>query len=87
MSGQTTGRKPDTDAQWARDVEQRLRTLESGPGAMRVGSWVIADRDGELIATTTDGRRVQLTNLNPDPENVATPLASPTPPTVPQPGR
>ena len=79
MSGQSTGRKPDTDAQWARDVEQRLRHLESRPSAMRVGSWVIADRDGELVATTTDGRRVDMTKLDPVPENTATPLAAPSP--------
>lgn len=73
MSGLTSGRKPDTDAQWARDVEKRLQTLEAGGRAVRIGEWVIADRDGKLVATTADGRRAELTQLEDTVSRLATP--------------
>ena len=44
------GQPPTSDAEWARDTENRLRRLES-PNTMRIGPWVVSDRDGELIAT------------------------------------
>ena len=44
------GQPPNTDAEWARDTENRMRRLES-PNTMRIGPWVISSRDGELIAT------------------------------------
>lgn len=64
MSGRIPGRRPDTDPQWARDVEDRLRTLEQGKTTIRVGSWVITERGGELIAVTV-GREVPLSSVNP----------------------
>lgn len=41
---------PQTDAEWARNTEQRLRALES-PRPLRVGDWVISDQDNSLVAT------------------------------------
>ena len=46
----TPGRNPQTDAEWARGTEQRLRALEQGQST-RVGEWVISSQDGELVAT------------------------------------
>ena len=48
--------RPATDAEWARDTEHRIRRLESGSSTVRVGQWVLSDRDGELVATSLDGR-------------------------------
>lgn len=49
MTG-TPSKTPQTDAQWALKVEQRLRALEA-TGPTRVGSWVISEVDGQLVAT------------------------------------
>ena len=46
----TPGQPPQTDAEWARNVERRLRQLES-PNTARVGPWVLSAPDGDLIAT------------------------------------
>jgi hypothetical protein len=56
------GKTPKTDAQWALKVEQRLRELEA-TGPTRVGSWVISEVDGQLIATKP-GQTHQLTSLD-----------------------
>lgn len=50
MSGVLAGKMPRTDAQWARDVEQRLGALESAT-TVRVGNWVMTSQDGNLQAT------------------------------------
>lgn len=56
-----TKRMPRTDAEWARDVSNRLRALEGARQAVRIGRWVLSvDSEGELIATAV-GRRVVLT--------------------------
>lgn len=41
---------PQTDAEWARNTEKRLRLLES-PRTVRIGPWVIGSVDGTLVAT------------------------------------
>lgn len=53
---------PQTDAQWALKVEQRLRALEAA-GPQRIGSWVVSEIDGQLVATK-DGQSAQLTTLD-----------------------
>jgi len=55
--------RPATDAEWARDTEHRIRRLESGSSTVRVGQWVLSDRDGELVATSLDGRSFVLSTL------------------------
>ena len=41
---------PQTDAEWARNTERRLRSLEDAR-TLRVGQWVISDAEGALTAT------------------------------------
>lgn len=53
---------PGSDAEWARNTENRLRRIESSPGTLRIGQWVLADRDGELIAVASDGRSYTLSS-------------------------
>jgi hypothetical protein len=49
-----------TDAEWARDVERRLKALERA-SAMRVGQWTITQQgNGSLWALGDDGRQVRL---------------------------
>lgn len=56
-----TRRAARTDAEWARDVSARLRSLELPGDTVRVGRWVLSvDPGGELVATT-QGRTVRLT--------------------------
>lgn len=50
MSGVLAGKSPRTDAQWARDVEQRLKQLEQKT-TVRVGEWTLTSRDGNLQAS------------------------------------
>ncbi|UXE04405.1 minor tail protein [Mycobacterium phage Funsized] len=52
MSAVIPGRPPATDAEWARSVEDRLRTL-ANPRTVRVGPWVIGTDGvtGNLLAT------------------------------------
>ncbi len=47
-------RAPQTDAEWARNTERRLRLLEAASSAVRVGSWTIASNadTGGLVAVT-----------------------------------
>ncbi|QGH80038.1 minor tail protein [Gordonia phage NHagos] len=58
MSGSNTGRAPRTDAEWARDITQRVKSLEN-PTAARVGEWVITSQSGTLIAAR-NGETVNL---------------------------
>lgn len=56
-----TRRSARTDAEWARDVSARLRSLELPGETVRIGRWVLSvDSSGELVATT-QGRTVRLT--------------------------
>ena len=49
-----------TDAEWARDVERRLQSLERAT-TMRVGQWTITTQgQGSLWALGDDGRQVRL---------------------------
>lgn len=51
MSGTLVGKSARTDAQWARDVQQQLGTLDT-PLTQRVGDWVFSQAsDGSLQAT------------------------------------
>lgn len=52
---------PRNDPEWARQTEQRLHAAETAGDAIRIGQWVIADRDGELSITSLDGRSFSLT--------------------------
>lgn len=62
----TPGTPPSSDAEWARDTEQRLRQLEA-PNTMRIGPWVISDENGTLIATKP-GDRIEFGQLPEDDE-------------------
>lgn len=53
---------PRSDAEWARDTENRVRRLESGARSVRIGQWVLTDRNGELVAVALDGRVVILSS-------------------------
>lgn len=53
---------PRSDAEWARNTEGRLRRLESSSTTVRIGQWVLADRDGELVALSADGRSYVLSS-------------------------
>lgn len=55
-------RPPQSDAEWARNTEGRVRRLESGSSTVRVGQWVLADRNGELVAVSSDGRSYVLSS-------------------------
>lgn len=60
MSGSNTGRAPRTEGEWGRDTRQRIKALEN-PATVRIGSWVLSERDGELVATTPGRAPVVLT--------------------------
>lgn len=56
------GRRPKTDAEWAREVERRLSRLEN-PRSVRMGDWQISVSpvSGNLVADyVPTGRRVTL---------------------------
>ncbi|WNM68785.1 hypothetical protein SEA_SOOS_55 [Gordonia phage Soos] len=59
MSG--LGSRPQDDAEWARQVEKRLRALEY-PTAIRMGEWTVhVGQFGDLVAdNTTTNRRYTL---------------------------
>lgn len=62
MARAVTGRRaPQTDEEWAREVEHRLTALETGGSPVRVGNWVLNDVAGDLVATNAAGRRIILT--------------------------
>ncbi|URM86127.1 minor tail protein [Gordonia phage BiggityBass] len=50
MIGGNPGKAPQTDAQWAREISQRLAQLESAT-TVRIGKWVVSSVDGALTAT------------------------------------
>lgn len=50
-------RAPRTNAEWARDVNARLRALEQ-PATSRIGNWVLSSRGGHLVARSGDGAEV-----------------------------
>lgn len=56
------GRAPRTDAEWAREMQRRIASLESAT-TVRIGAWVLSvGEDGQLVATAA-GRKVVLTGL------------------------
>jgi hypothetical protein len=56
------GRAPRTDAEWAREMQRRISSLESAT-SVRIGPWVLSvGDDGGLIATS-EGRKVVLSDL------------------------
>ena len=57
MSGYSTGRRPRTDAEWAREIQARIAALEAS-GSIRVGDWVLNNKDGHLIATAPGSKVV-----------------------------
>lgn len=70
MSGQGVGKPPRTDAQWARDVEQRLNALESA-STVRVGNWVLTSQNGNLQATAPGKGTLYLATSEGSPSVVA----------------
>lgn len=59
MSGATGGHgsRPANDAEWARQVEKRLRALEN-PTSIRMGAWTISvGQFGDLVADNHDTNR------------------------------
>lgn len=60
--------RPATDAEWARNTEQRLKALEA-PKTLRVGEWVLSVQQGHLLATKP-GTAANLT----DPVTVTQPI-------------
>ena len=74
MTGKQMGQSPHTDAEWARQVEQRLRALEN-PSQQRVGSVVLAeDAIGSLFAHSPGAKPTPLAG----PEAVAAAAAAAT---------
>lgn len=63
MARRVDGRRPpQNDAEWARQQDRRVTALETGQSSQRIGSWVISDVGGELIATNDAGRLVNITS-------------------------
>ncbi|UYL88139.1 minor tail protein [Gordonia phage Evaa] len=62
MSSVDTSRPPQTDAEWARDVQKRLDALDNQTST-RIGEWVLASRGGELVASKADGQTIELSTL------------------------
>lgn len=59
--------RPTNDAEWARDVDRRLRALEN-PRSMKMGNWVlsVSPITGDLVADhIPTGRRETLANAIP----------------------
>ncbi|WP_064442260.1 hypothetical protein [Hoyosella altamirensis] len=56
MSVNKRERKPNTDAEWSRDVQRRLDDAEN-PESARLGDWTMSTQDGtgSLIACHSDG--------------------------------
>lgn len=55
--------KPANNAEWARQVQQRLRRLEAR-GTVRIGSWTLTeDGDGNLMAVNPSGQSLDVGNL------------------------
>lgn len=69
MSGILTGSPPRTDAQWARDVSQRLTQLEQTQ-VPRIGSWTLSDQGGDLVATKMGTTGLSL-NTDPSTQTIA----------------
>lgn len=64
----TLNRRPTTDAQWARDIDRRLRALES-PRMITIGAWAISVSpiSGDLVADhIPTGRRHVVAASEPD---------------------
>jgi len=67
MSGSQTGKSPRSDAEWAREVNQRLRSLEQSVVA-RIGQWtlyntgtsLLAARPGQVVALDTTAQQSDL---------------------------
>jgi len=61
MSGTANVKPAKTDAEWARNTEKRLNSVEN-PTSMRVGEWVLSTdaQTGNLIAGHVDGGSVIL---------------------------
>lgn len=55
---------PISDAEWARGTEKRMSRLESAPTTMRIGQWVLADLDGELVLMNATGESYILTDVS-----------------------
>ncbi|MDX1880081.1 hypothetical protein SBE55_19960 [Mycolicibacterium sp. 141076] len=62
MSGSNVGRRPHTEAEWARDVQQQIKEFKSRD-TVRLGSWVLSERDGEIVATKPGRAPVVLTEV------------------------
>lgn len=56
----TLSPQPQTDAQWAKNTEKRLKALEA-PSSLRIGEWVVAV-DGDSLVATKPGSSANLTD-------------------------
>ena len=57
-TGNGRDRRVDTDGEWAREVERRLSAIEK---TKRIGSWVLSEQDGEIVATKPGRALVSIT--------------------------
>lgn len=60
--------KPKNDAEWARQIDRRLRKLEN-PRSMRMGNWMVSVSpiSGDLVADhIPTGRRVSMAAAEPE---------------------
>lgn len=62
MSGSNVGRRPRTDPEWARDVQQQMKELRNR-NTLRLGEWVLSERGGEIVATKPGRAPVVLTEV------------------------
>lgn len=76
MTGTADVKPPQNNAQWARNVEKRIGSVEH-PTSTRIGAWVLStdDNTGNLIASNVNGGSVILTEPPPggvDPDAIST---------------
>lgn len=74
MSGIASGKSPQTDAQWARDVQQTLDGL-ANPKTQRVGDWVFSQTSEGALQATKPGATAA-TIIDPDGNLVSAPSSS-----------
>jgi hypothetical protein len=58
MSGTNAGKDPKDDAEWARQTQRRLESLEN-PASQRIGEWTLTtdQSSGALVASHVNGGR------------------------------
>lgn len=76
MTGTAEVKPPQTNAQWARNTDRRIQSVEH-PTSSRVGPWVLSNDDntGNLIASNINGGSVIIAEPPPggvDPDAIST---------------